>query len=730
MNEPPLTPFLRASTDPAQAAAFFRTFFKQGDWLHMRAVPEPKDGRTPSNHHYEVNDKFDETVAQFLQYCFIESRAAFYLPGGVIPPRTHKDAVQSMPCVLVDFDKGDPAANLAQVEQLIGPATAVVESGGSADVGPKLHAYWKLQNVASGKTEIDKVCALREQLALRFGGDPAFKQEAQVIRIPGSVHFKNGAKPVTLKTLRPVTYALNRINLPHTEERISEHSSMSAATDNYFDFNNVVPFPDNKVERVLTQPILAEGASEDGITRFEGAGKAIGHFIHLVREGTLPDLNAAWARTCEWNRATLVPPWEEDRLRTDFDRLVRQDLQEKGPFVPPAPVLQAQMAADWSIEDWSIDRFSAPAPVRRWLCEGLIPQGSAGVFAAAGDAGKSMLAIWLAYLVGCSPAVDASMADISAPRFFGRPVVARGAAVVLTAEDDADEVHRRIQTLDSAGLRRQGKQRVFIVPMPSAGGVRAIIQDTQAGAQPTQFWQALRAKLLEIPDLKLVVLDPLSAFADADVERDNRTGAKLMAMLAELAATTGATVILTHHTGKGASPTNLSNARDAVRGVGALVNNGRFALTIWEADEDEAYSVLKTLGQKERTKEAGVVYLGGLAKSNAPGAKELRTLLRNPATGLLEDVTEAVRAGTPRQTELDDAVLAALHKERHANPRFMFAGSANSLEKAWKAPLRAAGVKLSRDKLEGIFDRLRERGEIIRAASEKRGGHQLFELKV
>ena len=171
----------------------------------------------------------------------------------------------------------------------------------------------------------------------------------------------------------------------------------------------------------------------------------------------------------------------------------------------------------------------------------------------------------------------------------GARIVARGPVVMLTAEDDEAEVHRRIAALDADGLRAKGKQRVYVVPMPSAGGVRAIIADTPHGAQPTPFWQDFRAKVERLKPA-LVILGPLSAFAAADVERDNRTAAMLMGMLGELAAATGATVMLTHHTAKNATPGGLRDARDTIRGASALVNNGRWALVMWEeASEDETY---------------------------------------------------------------------------------------------------------------------------------------------
>lgn len=189
--------------DPSQAVAFFSALFKPGDLIHFRAVPEPKDAiRTPSNHHYYFDDNFPKTIADFLGYCYTDSRAAFFLPAVARAGKTHKDAVVSMPAIVVDFDRGNPAENLARLEHEIGPASIIVESGGETEHGPKLHAYWLIEQSATG-AEIGKLCAIRERLALQFGGDPAFKQEAQVIRIPGSIHLKGEPKLVRLRAIQP-----------------------------------------------------------------------------------------------------------------------------------------------------------------------------------------------------------------------------------------------------------------------------------------------------------------------------------------------------------------------------------------------------------------------------------------------------------------------------------------------------------------------------------------------
>jgi hypothetical protein len=316
--------------DYKAALTFFATLYPagRGEIIHFRGVPEPKDGRPPHNLHYALDEHFADNLRGFLDWCKADRRAAFFLPGTVQGAGTGKKDVLSLPAVLIDFDKGKPDESLAATEALLGPATVIVESGGVIDGLPKLHAYWRLAEAAA-VADIGTACAVRESLAVRFGGDPAFKQAAQVIRVPGSLHFKGAPKLVMLRTVRRSPYQLPALAAAvGVGGRMAEH--VAGASDNPFDFRDVDARP-RDVERVLTQPVH-EGAVDD-ITRFEAAGKAIGHFIRMVREGRMtPD--EAWKATCEWNAATLVPPWSEERLRNDFERLVRNDTESRGSLCP------------------------------------------------------------------------------------------------------------------------------------------------------------------------------------------------------------------------------------------------------------------------------------------------------------------------------------------------------------------------------------------------------------
>lgn len=715
MTSPAFAPPVQPDVDTA--LSFFTTLFKDGGTLHFRAVSEPADGRTQTNHHYQLGPTFRQTLAEFLTYCHVDGRAAYVLPGPVRGTGTGKADVLSLPAVLVDFDKGDPSASLAAAEELLGRATVVVESGGTTEQGhAKLHAHWALGRPATDDA-IAGACRVRLALAEKFGGDPAFKQPAQVVRIPGSIHFKGTPKLVKLRAVRPsAVYEL--VALSRAMGTIVDRPVQS---DNFFDLRNVVPLRESLVDRTMTAPIRAEG--KDDLTRFEGAAVAIGHFIRQVREGRMTE-GEAWEATRGWNQATLQPPWTEERLRNDFERLKRIDTDTNGPIIPASPVFRADATEGWALTGWRADKFVGVPPVRRWLVEGLIPVGTPGLFAAVGDAGKSMLALRLALVVSSYP-TPATTADGPAgfsdtPQFFGQPILGRGAAVVLTAEDDADEVHRRINGLDPSNIRA-GKP-LYIIPLISTGGARAILSEGHQGPQPTPFWFELKAQLTAMPDLKLVVLDPLSSFVAADINKDNLVGAALMSMLAELAATTGAAVMLVHHFAKARVPENLSMAREAIRGAGALVDNGRWALVMWEADQDEAYRVLKALGQKDRAKSAGLVYLGGLAKGNAPGEKVLRTLVRNGSTGLLEDVTAAVKNAAPRRDEQDEQVLAGLRAIKTRHPRFVFAAGEGSLWTKTEPLLRALGITIGKKPLAECIQRLIQRGLVVEG--EKPGQYE------
>jgi hypothetical protein len=175
----------------------------------------------------------------------------------------------------------------------------------------------------------------------------------------------------------------------------------------------------------------------------------------------------------------------------------------------------------------------------------------------------------------------------------------------------------------------------------------------------------LKQKLFAIPDLRLVVIDPLSSFTAADIDGDNQAGAAIMGALGALANDTGATVIGVHHTSKG-NPKQpirtLEQARAAIRGVSSLVDNSRFAYSLWAAGEDTSVKVTKTLGLPFNPREdMKMVVIGGLVKANEKSDESERYFVRDRQTGLLIDRTaEFLRAKPKATSDAMDALVAAV----------------------------------------------------------------------
>ncbi len=289
------------------------------------------------------------------------------------------------------------------------------------------------------------------------------------------------------------------------------------------------------------------------------------------------------------------------------------------------------------IADWLITRYNLdPVPIR-WLVDGVIPLGTAGLLAATGDAGKSMLALDLAMKVTCYPEVSGGMLDVG-PEALGSRIRAAGASVVFTAEDDFEEVNRRLKSLDPDRRHLRPGCRLYVVPLPSAGGPVPLVVGGRDNLRTTPEWASIVRQLLEIDDLKLLVFDPLSSFAHVEFNRDPAAAAYVTGMFASLATATGAAVMVCHHMTKENQEKPISNRRQAkaaVRGSSQLIDGMRWCYAFWEPPKKDAAEVLDVLGTRWQE---SAVFAGSLVKSNSPGDKRIRTYVRS-SVGLLEDRT-------------------------------------------------------------------------------------------
>lgn len=332
--------------------------------------------------------------------------------------------------------------------------------------------------------------------------------------------------------------------------------------------------------------------------------------------------------------------------------------QANGEVIPtPGPPLgqpcagsSATAAPFINLTDWQASkRFSGLAPERQWLIEGVFPLGKPALLAAAGGVGKSFLLLELARKTAAfKPVHHTFICDPDRFSALGK-LATGGAAVLLCGEDDAIEVHSRLDALGGP------VDRLTVVPLPDAGGVRPLFTLDDKGRVPatTEHFRELSRQLKAIDGLALVAFDPLQALCGGLDLNLPQHAQHVCSELATLATETGATVIASHHFRKTSDIATPEQAREAVRGSGGLVDGVRSVVAVWPLREDAGKPVCQQLmvpWQRGRVVRAAVV------KANFRADLAVRTLVRDDY-GLLHDRSFDLGQVTPKGEELEEALI-------------------------------------------------------------------------
>ena len=172
--------------------------------IALRAFPESSDknsGKSPMLLWIDNDETASQRMYDFSMDAHIRRLASYCIPAIVRQRGKAGNAdIYAMQTMLVDIDDGNPAEKLARAVGFFGQPTMLVESGGiTVDGYPKLHAYWKLAEPATGDA-VRQLVEARHQLAVSIGGDKHFGSAHQPIRIAGSVYHKT--QPGKLAVLR------------------------------------------------------------------------------------------------------------------------------------------------------------------------------------------------------------------------------------------------------------------------------------------------------------------------------------------------------------------------------------------------------------------------------------------------------------------------------------------------------------------------------------------------
>jgi len=597
-------------------------------------------------------------------------------------------------CVDLD-DAGSAQMAMDALEYWLGGASFITESSPG-----KRHGYWKLMEPERDGAAI---ATLRKVLALKAGGDPSFFRVSQVIRIPGTFNQKGGevhdvrmlkCEPDNqhdlaelaerIGELRPLPYAksagLAALAIMESKVQVADGAEGAGGTWDLFKHSMGAG---TSGRDLLGTTVRAGGL--DGTTRWDGFNGVAGHYLHMIRLGDMTPEDAR-AACWGWMQTHMEPAWPETRFANEWAALRAKDVKEKGPVVEARPVwnvgsflapdgsplwqhmeptegvqgaeppTEAQQElqksfvkteqppphalARWAVDVWTMDE----PPARRWLVRGLVRVGASHILASDGGVGKTFLLLDLAMKIA-APLTGGLKPDT----WCGMPLVAEHVgktAVIITAEDDKDELHIRIAALDPFKDRRtRGAGKIIVLPLLQAGGAFPLVAMGIGGTpQVSAPWAGLLAALAAIPDLGLVAIDTVASTLHGEENSSLVLQQWVSALNAVQNAMPDVATMATHHIrkqGNIAAPIqNAQDMRNAIRGSNALLGAVRMAIGIWQPEGWK--ETLKALG---RDVKPGKIFKVAVVKANNPEAMEEERYLLRADHGGLEDGNEAVLTG-------------------------------------------------------------------------------------
>lgn len=404
--------------------------------------------------------------------------------------------------------------------------------------------------------------------------------------------------------------------------------------------------PGDAVATALTTPIH-EGGAEDR-NRWSEFSRVAGHFIRCARSGYY-DLNEAAKRAYDWMLAEMKPVWPDARFEQEFRGVLKHDIGDYGPWPEPTVKPADLPKENRGLAEWDVGHtIDVPPDPRRFLVQSLMQAGVVHTLAAEGGAGKTFMCLDLGLKL-------AAAGNGMVGEWMGHPVTKHtegGTVIMMTAEDDKQEIHIRLADIDPTGaLRKAARGRFRTVPLVNAGGAFPLVAHSRNGEpEASSRWVYMLALMDQIVEdggrIMAVIIDTMASTLHGE-ENSSTVITEYLTEAGRLCGKYGAAVIVTHHIRKGTKDQPIASIEDmkmAVRGSGAIMGSSRVVWGLWH---DSNYP--EKLKSMDEPVQAGVCYQFAVLKANNPEMnRDVRTLLREP-NGLLVDVTSAVGKAEERR---------------------------------------------------------------------------------
>jgi len=400
--------------------------------------------------------------------------------------------------------------------QILGPATAVIRSGGkwtdpaTGHVHNKLHLHWRLRVPARGDM-LRELKQARDLASRLVGGDPSNKPVCHPIRWPGSWHKK--AEPV-----------LCRIDTANPDQEIDLTGALAALT--------------------AAQPKTGGNGPADGWDYREHArsdwssliaGILSGNDYHhglvviaskLIASGMGEGTAANMLRGLM--EASSAPHDERWSTRfADIDRIAGSAATKfsHGRQTTTPVALPYISMAGWDDE---------PVPDQEWGVYNRYPLRQTSLLSGEGAAGKSLLQLQLccAHVLG---------------RDWLGTMPEQGPAIFIDAEDDAGLIHRRLANiLAHNGSTFEALARGGLLPVSLAGHDAVLAAPTRSGKiEPTALYQTLLKDAGDIRPKLISIASSANVFAGSEIDRSQVQ--QFVSLMTRIAIASGGYLVLCAH---------------------------------------------------------------------------------------------------------------------------------------------------------------------------------------
>lgn len=276
-------------------------------------------------------------------------------------------------------------------------------------------------------------------------------------------------------------------------------------------------------------------------------------------------------------------------------------------------------------EDVSVTRMTAKAAPQRWLWEGLIPDKALTVVAADGAVGKSYMMLQLALGVASWNGKGV------APTVGGVSINKSGIVVILSAEDNWNDINDRLDSLDpDFSIRQRTENKLLVLPHPDLGGAPSLIQSNKGVMSQTDAFDNIvnmvkqHSQRLGIP-VAMIVIDTYSAYVTIDGNSTSETQ-YAQTRFSSMATDLGCAVVQLHHLSKLVNKGNetlsvedeIEALRARVKGNGQIVNGARCVLGMMNPSRGQAQAISEAVGKEIYANNIVVI---GVLKSNHKNAR-------------------------------------------------------------------------------------------------------------